>query len=140
MESNPQSVAALFSTREAADEAAGDLMTTGFKAEAITIAASASDEEDDTIHAPIIAPSGLVYSAQGTGPYPMSMTIAPGGIHAFELSKEESEFFSREMRPGHCLVVVRTGSQAEIARMVLERNGGHRPPGSSATESAEPAE
>jgi hypothetical protein len=143
-------VTALFRTRDAADAAMGDLMTSGFHADEIQLLAPEDAGEtgaargvgragsalpvDDVVPG-IVAPAGPAGIGPATGfggGYPLTADSGPGGVMAamamLRMPAESARFFSDEVRGGRTLIAVRAGPRAAIARAILARNGGETAP------------
>lgn len=143
-------VTALFRTRDAADAAAGDLMTSGFHADEIRLITQETADEmrgaegsgktlpvDDVVPAitPSAGPAGVEPATGFGGGYPLTADSGPGGVMAavamLRLSDDHALYVSDEVRGGRTLIAVRAGPRAAIARTILERNGGETSPATS---------
>jgi hypothetical protein len=126
-------VAAIFEHRADADEAIADLLTEGFAQDQIKLGLSGEPGVAEKMTEPNTAPGTVPavlapgYVNVGAG-YPVSLNALPAGIATLNLTTEDAAFFSGQMSSGHALVVVDAGARGDIARIVLERNGGKSRP------------
>lgn len=128
-------VAALFRRRSDAEEAIADLLGAGFKQDKIQLGLAGEKNErtqKQTSNSDAIVPRFPVAPASSgdvEGMQLVPMHMLPAEMATLKLEDEDARLFHEQMGKGSALLVVDAGSHAEIARMVLERNGGNTRPG-----------